>query len=101
MRSVTAEELEVLKSQGNKILVDYWASWCNHCQGLISRLEELEKTYTNITFVKINIEENKNSAVELGINIVPTIMIYNGDNLINRSLGVNQDIFYTKILDSI
>jgi thioredoxin 1 len=101
MRSVTAEEVEQLKSQGKKLLVDYWATWCGPCKSLIPRLEDLESKYPNITFVKVNVDENMDSAMELGIRTVPTIMIYNGNDLVNRSLGANQDIFYTKLLDSL
>jgi hypothetical protein len=39
--------------------------------------------------------------MELGISTVPTIMIYNGDTLISRSLGANIDSVYSKILDTL
>jgi len=54
-----------------------------------------------VTFVKVNVDENQDSVMELGISTVPTIMIYNGDTLINRSLGANIDSVYTKILDTL
>jgi hypothetical protein len=39
--------------------------------------------------------------MELGIGTVPTIMIYDGETLINRSVGANIDSVYTKILDTL
>jgi len=68
---------------------------------LITRLELLETDYPDVTFVKVNVDENMDEALELGIRTVPTILIYDGENLINRSMGANVDSVYTKILDTL
>jgi thioredoxin-like negative regulator of GroEL len=52
-------------------------------------------------FVKVNVDENTDSALELGIRSVPTVMIYNGEELVNRSTGANIDSVYKNILDSL
>jgi thioredoxin 1 len=101
MENVTAEYVKQLQLEGKKILVDYWATWCGPCQALIPRLELLESDYPNVTFVKVNVDENMDEALELGIRTVPTILIYDGENLINRSMGANVDSVYTKILDTL
>lgn len=101
MKNVSAAEIEQLKSEGKKILVDFWASWCGPCKVLIPRLEQLESKYPNVVFVKVDVDQNMDAAMDLGIRSVPTVMIYNGNELINRSMGANQDTFYTKILDSL
>jgi thioredoxin 1 len=99
MENVTAEQVKQLQLEGKKLLVDYWAEWCGPCKALIPRLEELSIQYPDITFVKVNVDENTDSALELGIRSVPTIMIYNGEELVNRSVGANVDSVYKKILD--
>jgi thioredoxin 1 len=99
MENVTAEQVKQLQLEGKKLLVDYWAEWCGPCKALIPRLEELSNQYPDITFVKVNVDENTDSALELGIRSVPTIMIYNGEELVNRSVGANVDSVYKKILD--
>ena len=101
MENVTAEYVKQLQLEGKKILVDYWATWCGPCQALIPRLELFESDYPNVTFVKVNVDENMDEALELGIRTVPTILIYDGENLINRSMGANIDSVYTKILDTL
>ena len=98
MKSVTPEELEELKLEGKKLFVNYWASWCGPSRSLIPRLEIFENKYTDVTFVKINIEDHKDSAQNLGINVTPTTMLFRGTELVNRSIGANQDIFYTNLL---
>jgi thioredoxin len=101
MENVTAEQVKQLQAEGKKLLVDYWATWCGPCKSLIPRLEAMESKYPDITFVKVNVDENTDSALQLGIRSVPTVMIYRGDELVNRSSGVNVESEYAKILDTL
>ena len=102
MENVTAEQIEVLKSEGKKLLIQYTALWCGEpCNALTPRLEALSRTYTDVTFVNVDVDENSVNAIALGINTVPTVMIYNGNTLVNMSLGANVDSVYIKILDTL
>ena len=101
MENVTAAQVAKLQSEGKKLLVQYTASWCGPCRALTPRLSNLSNKYTDVTFVKVDIDENMDSARELFISTVPTVMIYNGDTLVNRSTGANIDSVYTKILDTL
>lgn len=101
MENVTAEQVRQLQAEGKKLVVDYWATWCGPCKSLIPRLEAMESKYPDITFVKVNVDENTDSALQLGIRSVPTVMIYRGDELVNRSTGANIDSVYLKILDTL
>lgn len=101
MENVTAEQVKQLQLEGKKLLVDYWAEWCLPCKALIPRLETLSSQYPDVTFVKVNVDENTSSALELGIRSVPTVMIYNGEELVNRSVGANVDSVYKNILDTL
>jgi thioredoxin len=101
MENVTAEKVKQLQSEGNKVLVDYWAPWCGPCRTLIPRLESIESDYPNVTFVKVNVDENQESCMELGIRSVPTIIIYDGNTLVNRSTGVNGESYYKDFLNKL
>lgn len=101
MENVTAQRVDELRAEGKKLLVDYWAKWCGPCKALIPRLELLEAQYPDVTFVKVDVDENMDASLDLGIRTVPTIIIYNGEELVSRSLGANNDIVYTNILDKL
>jgi thioredoxin-like negative regulator of GroEL len=102
MENVTAQQIEVLKSEGKKLLIQYTASWCGEaCNALTPRLEALSRTYTDVMFVNVDIDENIDNTTALGIDTAPTVMIYNGYTLINISLGANVDSVYVKILDTL
>jgi thioredoxin 1 len=101
MEIVSASKVKELQSEGKKLLVQYTASWCGPCRALSPRLEILSKNYPDVTFVKVDVDQDSESAMELSVRSVPTIFIYKGDELINRSTGANIDSVYTKILDTL
>lgn len=101
MENVTAEQVKELQSQGNKVLVDYWAKWCGPCKTLIPKLESFENEYPNIKFVKVDVDSEQQFAMSLGIRSVPTVMIFDGDKLVDRSSGVNDDSYYKNILNNL
>lgn len=99
MENVNAEKVKQLQDEGKKVLVDYWAKWCGPCKSLIPRLESLESQYPDVTFVKVDVDENMDACLDLGIRSVPTVIIYNGTNLVDRSQGANVEAYYKSILD--
>jgi thioredoxin 1 len=101
MQLVTSEELEQIKLSGQPVLVDYFATWCGPCKALIPMLERIEPEYPNVKFVKLNVDENRDHSVLMGIRSVPTVMFYNNNNEVSRTSGVNSESFYKDILKSL
>jgi thioredoxin 1 len=101
MTEVTGEQLEQLKKEGKNILLDLHGLWCVPCKLLMPKLELLEEQYKNVVFVKIDVDENMELAKDLGIRSVPTVIIYKGNELVNRSQGVQPDGFYKDILNNL
>jgi thioredoxin 1 len=101
MEKVTGEKVKELQSQGNKVLVDFFADWCSPCRQLIPRLENMQKEYENVKFVKVDVDSNQDYAMELGIRGVPTVIIYNGETLVDRTSGVQPDGHYKGVLNNL
>lgn len=99
MENITGEQLEILKSSGQTLLVDYWATWCGPCKTLIPRLEDLESEYPNVKFVKIDVDQNTKHAQEVGIRSVPTIIVIKNKEVVHRSSGVNSVAYYKEVLN--
>jgi thioredoxin 1 len=57
--------------------------------------------YDDVEFVKIDVDKNQEYAISLGIRSIPTVIIYNGDNLIDRSQGVQTESYYKDFLNSL
>jgi thioredoxin 1 len=65
------------------------------------RLEKLEKEFSHIQFVKVDVDQNQSYMAESGIRSVPTVKIYDGETLINQSAGANPDKFYIEHLSKL
>ena len=101
MELITSQQLQEMKSNGDKLLVDFFASWCGPCKMLIPRLELLETQYPNVKFVKLDVDENREYAMEMGLRSVPTVQIFNGEELLTTSAGVQPDNFYKDYLSKL
>ena len=66
---------KVIKSE-KPILVDYWAEWCGPCKMIGPILEELaEELDDKIKIVKIDVDNNNQTAMKYSIRSIPTLMI--------------------------
>lgn len=101
MTEITKEQLDHLKKEGKNILLDLHGVWCEPCKRLTPRLERIETQYNNVEFVKMDVDKNRDFVQELGIRSVPTVIIYDGENVIDTSQGVNHETYYKSILDKL
>ena len=70
-------------------VVDFNASWCDPCRAQTSILKALEKNFSSVARVKIiDIEKNCEIAYQLGIQSIPTIIIYRDGREVRRFIGL-------------
>ena len=89
VKEVTDNEFqqEVLQA-GVPVVVDFWAPWCGPCRIVSPVVEELSKDYNGtVRFVKVNTDDNEQSAMQFGIQVLPTLVIFKDGREINRLIG--------------
>jgi thioredoxin 1 len=71
---------EVMQSK-LPVIIDVYAEWCGPCQQMMPIFQELEKEHGNkYKFVKLNVDEARDLAVQFGVTSIPTfIFIKNGE----------------------
>ena len=73
VKVVTGEEVQ--KEKG-LILVDFYADWCGPCRMLGPLIEELSEEIPEVKFLKVNIDNEREFAINNRINSIPTIVIF-------------------------
>ncbi|NIO45000.1 MAG: thioredoxin [Candidatus Aenigmarchaeota archaeon] len=91
MIEVTDQEFHekvLKKSLRMTVVVDFWAPWCSPCKILEPLLEKLEKEYKNrFVLVKINVDENKETAKMFGVTSIPSIKMIKDGRIIAEFAG--------------
>ncbi len=70
-------------------LIDFWAPWCMPCKVLGPIVSEVADELKNEAAIcKLNIDENKKTAAELGIRSIPTMVIFKNGKIVNKLVGI-------------
>lgn len=78
---------EAIKSS-NVVLVEFYASWCPHCQKMmpiVAQVKELLQGTVNV--FQYDIDENQTTADAEGVNSIPTFIIYRNGREVWRQSG--------------
>jgi thioredoxin 1 len=79
---------EVLESD-IPVLVDFWAPWCGPCQMVAPMLEAVaEKMGDKLKVVKMNTDENMNTAQNYEIMAIPSLLVFKKGEVVERIVGV-------------
>lgn len=86
---VTSEnfEKEVLESE-KTVLIDFYAEWCGPCKRLSPIVEEVAAEETEVKFVKMNIDNCEDIAIEYQVMSIPTLVVIKNGKEVERSVGL-------------
>jgi thioredoxin 1 len=88
-RSVTDASFQddVLNSE-KTILVDFWAEWCGPCRAVGPILDQIAVEHADkIEVVKLNVDENPQTAAKYQITSIPAMKVYQGGEVVKTVIG--------------
>jgi len=88
---ITNSELKEKLNNGEKVIVEFWASWCRPCGALkpiFEKVASLNTTDVQMYTMDIDKGDNKEIASQYGIRSIPAIKSFNGSEVTNTSVGV-------------
>ena len=89
---ITSIELQEKINNGEKVIVDFWASFCGPCRVLKPIFEKVSsENTTEVQMYTLNVEENRELASKVGIRAIPTIKSFNDGNVVDTKVGILQE----------
>ena len=83
-----SEEFENEIKSNAIVFADFYATWCPPCKALSPIVEEIEKENADIKFLKINVDDEQELAIEYGIMSVPTLVFIKNGEPVNKRVGL-------------
>lgn len=69
------------------VIVDFWATWCGPCRAFAPVFEKSATKHEDITFGKVNTEEQRELSASFGIQAIPTLMVFRDKVLVFNQAG--------------
>ena len=79
-------QAEVIESE-TPVLVDFWAPWCGPCRVVGPVLEEIAAERDDLKIVKLNVDENQQTAANFQVLSIPTMIVFKGGEPVKKVIG--------------
>ncbi|KAI8817332.1 thioredoxin-domain-containing protein [Fimicolochytrium jonesii] len=70
-------------------VVDFFATWCGPCKAIAPRFEKLSDQYTNVVFLKVDVDEHQSIARECSVSAMPTFHLYKSGKKLDEVVGAD------------
>jgi thioredoxin 1 len=79
-------QAEVIESE-TAVLVDFWAPWCGPCRIVAPIPEEIAAEHADLRIVKLNIDDNQQTAAAFDVLSIPTMILFRGGEPVKKVIG--------------
>ncbi|HEY4098104.1 MAG TPA: thioredoxin [Baekduia sp.] len=79
-------QAQVLEAEG-PVLVDFWAPWCGPCRVVAPVLEEIAAERPELTILKLNVDENQQTAANFEVLSIPTLILFKNGAVAKKVIG--------------
>lgn len=88
IQQVTDSTFEQLVKSSTPTLIDFWAEWCMPCRRVAPVIDSVAIEYAGrLNVAKMNVDENQAVPISLGIQSIPTLMLFKDGTLVDMHVG--------------
>lgn len=84
---LTEKNFEDTLKKGGILLIDFWADWCGPCRAFAPTFENAAAKHQDITFAKVDTEDQRGLAQAFEIRGIPTLAIFRDGILLGQNAG--------------
>jgi thioredoxin 1 len=84
--------MRTLSSGNTYLIVDFYATWCPPCKVIAPVFEQLSKLHSapgKVEFAKVNVDEQREVAVQYGIQAMPTFLVLKDGKVVDTIKGAD------------
>jgi thioredoxin 1 len=97
-----SSEFDLLLTQQNSVVVDFYADWCGPCRTLTPTVEKLAEDYQGkVEIVKVNVDSNPELAIRYGVSSIPTVVFIKNQQVVGRTVGLQSKGDLVKRIDQL
>ena len=94
---ITDATFEEETSEG-VVLIDFWATWCGPCKMQSPVIDQLSEEMDDVKFTKMDVDQNQETARNLGIMAIPTLLIKKDGKVVDQIIGYHSEDQLKQIL---
>ena len=83
------------------VIIDFWAEWCGPCRQFAPIFEKVAENNPDITFGKVNTEEQQAIADQFGIRSIPTLMVSRDGIILLNQAGMLPEEAFDKLISHV
>lgn len=84
---LTEENFDDVVQRSGIVVIDFWAQWCGPCKAFANIMQQVASELSDVTFAKVNIEEQSALAQEFQIQSIPFVMVLRDSVMVYADAG--------------
>lgn len=88
---------EASKETSKLMVIDFTASWCGPCRFMEPTINEFASKYTDVEFIKIDVDELMDVAQDFGVQVMPTYLFIKKGKVVDKTMGARKEELQKKI----